>query len=59
MALFELIETNYLIKKLNYILFITEHCEADTFWCFTSLMSEIRDMYNSQLDSDQSTGKKI
>lgn len=32
------------------------HSEADTFWCFTELMSEIRDMYNSQLDSDRSTG---
>lgn len=33
-----------------------EHSEADTFWCFTELMSEIRDLYNSQLDSDRSTG---
>ncbi|RWS07406.1 TBC1 domain family member 13-like protein, partial [Leptotrombidium deliense] len=33
------------------------HCEADTFWCFTSLMSEIRDMYNSQMDSDHSSGQ--
>ncbi|XP_074600098.1 TBC1 domain family member 13 [Brevipalpus obovatus] len=32
------------------------YCEADTFWCFTSLMSEIRDMYNSQLDADLSSG---
>lgn len=32
------------------------HSEADTFWCFTGLMSEIRDMYNSQLDADRSTG---
>jgi hypothetical protein len=32
------------------------HAEADTFWCFTGLMSEIRDMYNSQLDADRSTG---
>ena len=47
------------VVSYGFILFITEHCEADTFWCFTSLMSEIRDMYNSQLDSDQSTGKKI
>lgn len=30
--------------------------ESDTFWCFTELMSEIRDMYNSHLDSDRSTG---
>jgi hypothetical protein len=34
----------------------TGQAEADTFWCFTELMSEIRDMYNSQLDSDRSTG---
>ncbi|KAI1290374.1 TBC1 domain family member 13 [Halotydeus destructor] len=33
-----------------------KHSEADTFWCFTELMSEIRDMYNSQLDADRSTG---
>jgi hypothetical protein len=34
----------------------SDHSEADTFWCFTGLMSEIRDMYNSQLDADRSTG---
>ena len=34
----------------------TGHAESDTFWCFTELMSEIRDLYNSQLDSDRSTG---
>ncbi|CAG2115969.1 unnamed protein product, partial [Medioppia subpectinata] len=34
----------------------SEHSEADTFWCFTSLMSEIRDIYNSHADSDHSTG---
>ena len=39
----------------NDIMF-TGHAEADTFWCFTELMSEIRDMYNSQLDADRSTG---
>ena len=34
----------------------TGFAEADTFWCFTELMSEIRDLYNSQLDADRSTG---
>ena len=34
----------------------TEHREADTFFCFTILMSEIRDLYNSQLDHDRSSG---
>lgn len=32
------------------------HSEADTFWCFTELMSEIRDLYNSQMDSDRQSG---
>ena len=32
------------------------HAEADTFWCFTELMSEIRDLYNSQMDSDRQSG---
>lgn len=35
---------------------VSDFCEADTFWCFTELMSEIRDLYNSQLDADQSSG---
>lgn len=29
----------------------TEHAEADTFFCFTSLMAEIGDMYTKKLDS--------
>lgn len=33
-----------------------DHSEADTFWCFTELMSEIRDLYNSQMDSDRQSG---
>lgn len=33
-----------------------EHTEADTFWCFTSLMSEIRDIFNKHADSDNATG---
>ena len=46
----------YLLNS-TYCSILTVHSEADTFWCFTGLMSEIRDMYNSQLDSDRSTGK--
>lgn len=34
----------------------SEYREADTFYCFTNLMSEIRDLYNSQLDLDRSSG---
>jgi len=28
----------------------TDHAEADTFFCFTSLMAELRDLFNPQLD---------
>lgn len=34
----------------------SDHTEADTFWCFTSLMSEIRDIFNKHADSDRATG---
>ena len=34
----------------------SSHSEADTFWCFTELMSEIRDMYNCHLDADRNSG---
>ena len=33
-----------------------DHTEADTFWCFTSLMAEIRDIFNKHADSDKATG---
>ncbi|KPM06216.1 TBC1 domain family member 13-like protein [Sarcoptes scabiei] len=33
-----------------------EHSEADTFWCFTNLMSEIRDIFNKHADSDKTSG---
>lgn len=37
------------INYINVILFI-EHAEADTFFCFTNLMSEIRDFFIKSLD---------
>lgn len=43
---------NNIISKcshLNRVLFI-EHAEADTFFCFTNLMSEIRDFFIKSLD---------
>lgn len=33
-----------------------DYCEADTFWCFTNLMAEIRDIFNKHADSDKATG---
>lgn len=37
------------LVSLNY----TEHAEADTFFCFTNLMSEIRDNFIKSLDDSQ------
>ena len=34
----------------------SKEAESDTFWCFTSLMSEIRDIFNKHIDSDPSSG---
>lgn len=31
-----------------------EHCEADTFFCFTNLMAEIRDVFIQSLDESES-----
>lgn len=31
-------------------IFLIEHAEADTFFCFTNLMSEIRDFFIKSLD---------
>lgn len=33
--------------------FITEHAEADCFFCFTALMSEIRDFFIKTLDDSE------
>ena len=30
---------------------LSEHAEADTFFCFTALMAEIGDMFTMKLDS--------
>lgn len=32
---------------------LTEHAEADTFFCFTGLMSEIRDFFIKTLDESE------
>lgn len=32
---------------------VTEHAEADTFFCFTGLMSEIRDFFIKTLDESE------
>lgn len=37
-----------LIISMSY--FFIEHAEADTFFCFTNLMSEIRDFFIKSLD---------
>ena len=34
----------------------TAETEADTFWCFTNLMSEIRDNFSKHLDHDNVFG---
>lgn len=33
--------------------FITEHAEADCFYCFTALMAEIRDFFIKTLDDSE------
>lgn len=33
--------------------FLAEHAEADTFFCFTNLMAEIRDNFIKSLDDSQ------
>lgn len=48
---------NFNVNLINFDNFL-EYSEADTFWCFTSLMSEIRDIYNSHADADHRTGKR-
>ena len=32
---------------------VSEHAEADSFWCFTNLMSEIRDNFIKHLDDSE------
>ena len=36
------------------MLMIAEHAEADTFFCFTNLMSDIRDFFIKTLDEAES-----
>lgn len=35
------------------LFFFSEHAEADTFFCFTNLMAEIRDNFIKSLDDSQ------
>ena len=37
-------------SKVCILLFLTEHAEADSFFCFTHVMSEIRDNFIKSLD---------
>ena len=51
---------NEIVATLYYVLATdgeeewSEHCEADTFFCFTNLMSEIRDVFIQSLDESES-----
>lgn len=45
----------YFFPESFWLIFL-DHTEADTFWCFTSLMSEIRDIFNKHADCDHATG---
>lgn len=38
---------------LSMLLYCAEHAEADTFFCFTNLMSENRDNFIKSLDDSQ------
>lgn len=44
---------NSIYNKNIYILFFVEHAEADSFFCFTLLMSEIRDFFIKTLDNSE------
>ena len=44
----------------NFVHYFLEHAEADSFFCFTNIMSEIRDNFIKTLDdSDLGIGKLI
>ena len=52
---------NEIVATLYYVLAThdgredwSDHCEADTFFCFTNLMSEIRDVFIQSLDESES-----
>lgn len=51
---------NEIVATLYYVLATDgeeewrDHCEADTFFCFTNLMSEIRDVFIQSLDESES-----
>lgn len=44
-----LIKIGFFFSSLD----VTEHAEADTFFCFTGLMSEIRDFFIKTLDESE------
>lgn len=43
----------YLFFFYLFTFFSAEHAEADTFFCFTNLMAEIRDNFIKSLDDSQ------
>lgn len=50
----EIVATLYFVLATDTDEEWSEHCEADTFFCFTNLMSEIRDVFISSLDDSES-----
>ncbi|CAM9453657.1 unnamed protein product, partial [Laminaria digitata] len=50
----EIVATLYYVLATDGVEEWREHCEADTFFCFTNLMSEIRDVFIQSLDESES-----
>ena len=50
----EIVATLYYVLAMDEMEEWREHCEADTFFCFTNLMSEIRDVFIQSLDESES-----
>ena len=49
----EIVATLYYVLAMDEMEEWREHCEADTFFCFTNLMSEIRDVFIQSLDESE------
>lgn len=50
----EVVGTLYFVLASNPLEEWARHSEADTFFCFTSLMSEVRDLFIQRLDETAS-----
>lgn len=50
----EVVGTLYFVLASNRLEEWARHSEADTFFCFTSLMSEVRDLFIQRLDETAS-----